>query len=268
MTMNPQPQLIPLGVGDLISRTFSLFFSNIVLMFKVAFVPLLAVSAISAIYSGAEMEAGVDFLTGGGAESLEQLANAPSTNPIVEILVTLGTIVASSLISGAVVIAAYDAALGRAPQIGAYYSHTLSHLLPIVVLSIVATILFIIGFILLIIPGLYVIARYSVLVPAIVVDGAGWGGMGRAQDLTKGYRWPIVGCGLLFFLLIVVLSIVLSALMWVGITIGGLVGYTLTNAVASTITTGLAGVFTALLFARLKEIKEGVGMEDVAKVFE
>jgi hypothetical protein len=57
-------------------------------------------------------------------------------------------------------------------------------------------------------------------------------------------------------------------LMWVGITIGGLVGYTLTNAVASTITTGLAGVFTALLFARLKEIKEGVGMEDVAKVFE
>jgi hypothetical protein len=268
MTMNPQTQMMPLGVGDLISRTFSLFFSNIVLMFKVAFVPLLAVSAISVIYSGDEMRAGVDFLTGGGAESLEQLASAPPTNPIVDILVTLGTIVASSLISGAVVIAAYDAALGRAPQIGAYYSHTLSHLLPIIILSIVVSILVGIGIVLLIIPGIYIAARYSVLVPAIVVDGAGWSGMGRAQDLTEGYRWPIVGCGLLFLLLVIVLSIVLSGLMWVGITVGGLVGYTLANAFSSTITTGLAGVFTALLFARLKEIKEGVGMEDVAKVFE
>src|SRR3546814_15392056 len=42
-------------------------------------------------------------------------------------------------------------------------------------------------------PGLWLLAVFAVVVPAIVVEGAGFGGLGRSIGLTKGFRWPILG---------------------------------------------------------------------------
>ena len=60
---------------------------------------------------------------------------------------------------------------------------------------------------------LYFGSAFSPLVPAIVIEGAGFGAMGRAWALTSGYRWRIVG----------VMLVLLIAEALVGM-VGGLIG--------------------------------------------
>ncbi len=266
MTANPDTPTTPLGVGSLISESFGVFFARIVTMFKIIFLPILVMGAISAMVSGPAMITGIGTIT--GDVDPEQLARFSNPGVFEQYILPLIGVVVSFVITGAVILAAYDTKLGRPVNIPAYFSRTLAFLVPLIVLSIVLVIMGYIGLLLLILPGIYIFARFSVLTPAIVVEGVGWGGLGRAQELTAGYRWPIVGASILLVLAIIVISLVIAGLTWLGYTIAGIVGYTLVYAIGNTITTGIMGCFTALLFARLKEIKEGVGMADIASVFE
>ena len=88
---------------------------------------------------------------------------------------------------------AYDAKLGRPLQPGRYVAPALRAAIPIAVLMLIAGILTGIGFVLLVVPGLWLYAVFSLVAPAVVIEGAGFGGLGRSAALTKEYRWPIVG---------------------------------------------------------------------------
>ena len=131
-----------------------------------------------------------------------------------------------------------------------------------------------VGTLLFVVPGLWLYGVFSVVVPAIVIDGAGFGAIRRSADLTKDYRWPIIGTLVLVFLCVMLLSIVLS---FVFALFGGnpleealsptpgpwLIFEAVLNAVAY----GWTSVAVAMIFARLKEIKEGVSVSDLADVF-
>ena len=266
MTENPNVPIAPLGVGSLISESFSLFFSRIVTMFKIIFVPILLLAAVGAWASGPALIASFGMLTGNFDPELMALLENPGF--FASYILPLIGVVVSSVVSGAVILAAYDSKLGRAINIPAYINRTLGFIFPIIVLSIAFAIIMYIGLFLLIIPGIYIAARFSVLVPAIIVDGAGWSGMGRAQELTKEYRWPIVGALILIALALIAVSLVFAGLVYLAYSLTGLVGYVLVLTVGNTLTTGIIGCFSALLFARLRELKDGVGMTDIATVFE
>lgn len=266
MTANPNLPVTPLGVGTLVSESFSLFFSRIVTMFKIIFIPMLVLGAIDALLSGPILMASIGVFTGDFDPEL--VAKLENQGIFAKYILPLIATVVSFILSGVVLLAAYDTTLNRRIDIPAYVNRTLAYFFPIVVLSILLTIISYVGMIFFIIPGLYLAARFSVLVPAIIIDGAGWGGMGRAQALTAGYRWPIVGALILFSLAIIVIALVFLGLTYLAYSIAGIVGYALLQVIGSTLLTGLMGCFTALLFARLKEIKEGVGMSDIATVFE
>ena len=266
MTAYPDTPNTPLGVGTLISESFSLFFSRIVTMFKIIFIPILILGAIGAWLSGPAMIASIGMVTGNIDPDL--LVKLQNPGIFATYILPLIGVVLGSVLSGVVLLAAYDSTLNRTIDIPAYVNRTLAFIFPIVILSIVFAIIMYIGLFLLIIPGLYIAARFSVLVPAIIIDGVGWGGMGRAQDLTKGYRWPIVGALILIALAVLVVALVIAGITYLAYSLTGIVGYILIQAIGSTFTTGIMGCFSALLFARLKEIKEGVGMSDIATVFE
>lgn len=59
---------------------------------------------------------------------------------------------------------------------------------------IIGTIAFVAGLLLLIVPGLYVLARWTTALPLIILDGDGiLEGLGRGWVMTERSAWPLVG---------------------------------------------------------------------------
>ena len=117
--------------------------------------------------------------------------------------------------------------------------------------------------------------------PAVVVhEGKGLDALGRAAFLTKGYRLPILGFGLLATLVIlavclgvflVIASIGVLLLILTNSSIGMVVGTFLSLILGVPFGLGLMGGFglaTAVVYVRLVQIKEGsLSHKDVEEVF-
>ena len=103
--------------------------------------------------------------------------------------------------------------------------------------------------------------------------------MGRSASLTKEYRWPIVGTLIVVVILNALLSRLasflaeqsLGALGWYILVMSDAAIYFAYGLVMSLIVgIGFAygGIVTALIYARLREIKEGVDIDEIAAVFD
>ena len=72
----------------------------------------------------------------------------------------------------------------------------------------VAGILIVLGIIALVIPGIILLVRYTLLDAAVVIeDKRVTQSRARSIELTKGRRWPIFWSGLIFFILFIIFSI-------------------------------------------------------------
>lgn len=84
----------------------------------------------------------------------------------------------------------------------------------VAIASILASIAIGIGFILIIVPGLVLITFWSLLVPEIVIGGAGaLESFGRSWRTVRGYAWNVFGLIILVVLILIVGEIVLSAIL-------------------------------------------------------
>jgi hypothetical protein len=72
-----------------------------------------------------------------------------------------------------------------------------------------------IGFILIIVPGLILLTFWSLIVPEIVIGGAGAiESFGRSWRTVRGYGWNVFGTLVLVWLIMIVVGIVLSVIMY------------------------------------------------------
>ena len=91
-----------------------------------------------------------------------------------------------------------------------------------------------IGFVLLIIPGLFLLTIWSMLVPVIVLEGRSVGeAFGRSREVVRGNGWSVFGLILVTFLLIAVASEVIRIIFsplpdFLDNWLGGLVAHSLT----------------------------------------
>ncbi len=260
---------LPLGVGSLIGDSFSILFRKFLTVMVLSSGPLIIGLAISGLLVGWGMtlQAGeIDPL------ELEQAFGGSSfwakwgLSMVVQMAIY-------GITTALLVQLAYDAKLDRSRSIGQYFGPALRSAFPIVILMIATMFLVTLGGLALLIGALWVYAVFSVTTPAIVIERAGFRGMGRSATLTKDYRWPIIGMLILVFLLTFALSFVMQFIVGlivvpfgesgVGIAISVVV-----MALLQSITLGLGSITAALVFARLKEIKEGVSVDQLAAVFE
>ncbi len=247
---------IPFGVGTVISDTFSIFFRKIHIVLLLGFIPALVDVVLSLWLFDSSFETTP-------AADIDWAAFWPAFAGLV-----LVSMVAVAFTSAMVIQFAYDTKLNRPAQIGRYFASAFNNLPAIAILSIITGILTIIGWVMLVVPGIWLYAVFSVVVPAIVIDRAGFGAIGRSAELTKNYRWPIVGA-----LILIVLCIFLFAAA-IGFVFGlALLSFDsqgaeiISESIGSAIGYGWTGVAIAMIFARLKEIKEGVSVSDLADVF-
>lgn len=255
-------QKIPLGVGKILGDSFSILFGNFFKVLVLGFVGVFIGFVIDGFLIGFDAAAG--------------LSDPSFTEPgsaLGQLLSMLNNAVVYGLITALVVQLAYDAKLGRTNSFGTYFSSAIPALVPIVVLNVVISILVSIGFLALIIGAVWVSAVFCVTVPAAVIERAGFNAMGRSAALTKEYRWPIAGTLLVIAIIIILLALVtgvVAVLVAVMLASGG--GAAILAGVVFSLIVGLGygygGIAAALIYARLREIKEGVDVDQIAAVFD
>jgi len=251
----------PLGVGMIVGDSFRLFFSRFSVFFLLAFVPILIIDALLWLIIGPEAILWI--------ENPELLASALSLVEMAGayLLPLIGYAFATALI----VLAAYDARVGHKARVGAYFAVAISRIVPIILVTIVVYICVAVGFVFLVIPGLYIAAMLSTAVTVVVVERMGMGAIGRSAFLTKDFRWQVFGTILVLLICVLVLGIVLSFV--VGL-IGSIAGITavipwiVINSALAAITNGIFAIGYVLIYARLREIKEGVTVQSLVEVFD
>ena len=240
-----------LGVGALIGDTFSILFGSITQLLVLAFVPALVITIFQYLL----------------APELYTEVAVPGSFPWVGFAVVMAiALIGTAIITALIVRMAYDVKTGHAVRIGDYFASAMAVAVPLILCSIGATIAIMIGFMLLIVPGFMLMVIWAVYTPAIVIERAGFGSFSRSAELTSGYRWPIFGALLLMFLIVIVIGAAFEIVTFF-IPFIGAPGAIMKEAVSSGLTMAFSGIFYSLLYARLREIKEGMSVEELADVF-
>jgi hypothetical protein len=117
-------------------------------------------------------------------------------------------------LQGALVEAVRDVRDGRADaSVGELFSRTQPRLPALIVAGILAGIGIALGLLLLIIPGLFLLSRWFLITPAIVLEGRSAGeSFSRSWELTRGHLWPALGLVVLTILIAIVGGAIVGAL--------------------------------------------------------
>lgn len=259
-TFNPA-QKAPLGVGPIVSGSFSILFGNFMKVFLLGFTGAFIGFTVNSTLFGFELAAGI------GDPVVDP--NSLVVGAIVSIIINFAVY---GLVTALIIQLAYDVKLGRSNTYGAYFKTALPAIFPIILLTLVISILSVIGALALIIGALWVYAVFYVVAPVAVIERDGFASLGRSAALTKEYRWPIVGLIVIVILLSVVIQLVTGFIIGAfGFLTAGVGGQFMAGVGISMIS-GLAyafgGIVIALVYARLREIKEGVDVDQIAAVFD
>jgi hypothetical protein len=137
----------------------------------------------------------------------------------------------------------------------------IEHIGVIIGASILVNIAFILGLILLIVPGIIAALALMVTIPVIVAeDATAFSAMDRSNNLTKNHRMAILGGG---FVLILV---VIAAFVALGLFPDSL--YDVLSSLLLPLATILGSCFSAATYVNLVAAKEGGDPASIAAVFE
>ncbi len=142
--------------------------------------------------------------------------------------------------------------------------------------NLVITILFylgcILGYILLVVPGLILQCAWLVAVPAYMAERPGvFGAFGRSRALTAGYRWRICGLLLLYGLVLVVLGganvAVTLSLARSNVDGGSVWAFKAVTSALSAALNLLGSAGAAVIYIELNRVKHGALSSDVLEAF-
>ncbi|MEZ5078875.1 MAG: hypothetical protein R2725_15705 [Solirubrobacterales bacterium] len=111
-----------------------------------------------------------------------------------------------------------------------------------------------VGFVLLIVPGLYLATIWAVLAPAIVIEDCGvFGSFGRSRELVRGNGWPVLGAIAVAFVIAAAVGLILLEI--VQAVAGGPLLEIVFGAIAATVTAPIAALVASVLYYRLLVIE-------------
>jgi hypothetical protein len=158
-------------------------------------------------------------------------------------------------LQGALVEAVADIRDGRADlTMGQTFSRAQQHIGPLAIAGILAGLAIAVGLVLLIVPGLYLLTIWSVLIPVIVIERRGvMEAFGRSRELVSGFGWSAFGVIVLCFLIVIGVSIVVSiATFW----LGGALGEYVRSVISNTIAIPFLALALTNMYFRLIAVKE------------
>jgi hypothetical protein len=186
--------------------------------------------------------------------------------------ILLGVIVVSMildlLLQATLTRASVDDLAGRKVSLRETLSAGLDVAFPLVGLALLVSLGVLAASALLIVPGVVLAVYWFVAVPALVVERtSAISALRRSVELTRGHRWPVFGVLMVVFLLIVAhiaLALELAGSWDEPPPDWTIVAMALVRAVSSMIGT----VIVCATYFELRQIKEGIGIPEIASVFD
>ena len=204
-------------------------------------------------------------------------------------------------IAAAVTVSAFDALLARAPDFGHSLRRGLARFLPLVGLTvfIILFITIVMGIgavavggiaavggtlgavvavvlaIALVVLFIWLYLRWSLAVPVVVIERGGvFASLRRSAELSRGHRGKLFGIILLMSVIAIAATIALSFVVVAAAGLSGLapdaVGAlaAIVNYLVQVVVAILFALMVAVAYYELRRIKEGIGVSDIARVFE
>jgi hypothetical protein len=159
-------------------------------------------------------------------------------------------------LQGALVTAIEDVRDGKADlSIGETLAHVRPRLNTLALAGILAALGITVGFILLIVPGFFLLTIWSLIVPVIVLEGARtMDSFGRSRELTRGNRWGVFGRILVTVLIVGVAGAIVAAI--TRAVLPGEIDEYVANVVSSSLTAPYAALVWTLMYYRLRQARE------------
>lgn len=227
-----------LDTGRVFERIFSFYGSQFTLLIPAALLLFIPIALLNGL-----------LLSSGGL-LLGLLAGALS-------------LIATFWYQGMVVEATRDILDGRRDQtIGSLFSSASPFIAPLIAVGILAGIGIAIGLVLLIIPGLFLITIWAVIVPVIVVERAGvFDSFGRSHQLVKGSGWQVFGVIVVIFLVSIVVRAIINAIIG-GISDDSFAGYAISDLIVNVLLVPLSALAASVMYFELRRVKGDALPED------
>lgn len=170
----------------------------------------------------------------------------------------LVTIVAAFLLTAALVKAVQDVRDGTVNlSVGQTLSAATPLIGPVAIAAILAGIGITVGLFLLIIPGLFLLTIWCLIVPTIVLEGAGpLDSFGRSWQLVRTSFWNVFGILFMVFLILLGVDLVLGLIFS---PLPNFLGHFLSSVIGGTLIAPFIAVVTTLMYFRLSGVAVGTG---------
>lgn len=231
--------------GKILSEAFAIYFSNLLpflLLTAVALSPMLITLA----------------MVSGSAETQDAGLMLASI-----LLLALSFVLCPQLATASITYGVFQQMRGRDATIGDCLGKGLSSLFSVLWLVIVQTLGILLGLVLFIVPGIILALRWAVSVPAAVEErGGALEALKRSAYLTDGHKGAIFG--VLFVLNFLSSGIDRISKLAFADSPSALM---MVTAVGTVVTVGLTATATAVMYYRLRSIKESIDVDQIASVF-
>jgi len=252
-----------IDIGRVIGRGFAALRANFPAFFGCALLLTGAPSFFMQYWMLSEMPA---------ADEPELFLSLRYWGPVVGVLVL--TMVTLALLQAVLVRSTILYLSGRQADFLHSVALALRLLVPIILVSIVVTVLVSLGLLLLIVPGIMIYCAFLVTVPALIEERRGvFGSMQRSRDLTRGSRMRIFLLAAVFWIFSIVIEGVLGLIGGASIIGGGMevpdpILAGAAAGISNALTSVIVAVSLAALYVELRTVKEGATTDHLAAVFE
>lgn len=234
-------------IGKILSESFSVYFSNFipfVLLTGIALAPLYLVQA---------------YITA----SPETMALTALSTGLSLVVLGLSAFLCPYIATAAITYGVFQQMRGRDTSVGDCLGRGLSALFPVLLLAIVQGFAILFGAMLCLIPGILWSLWWAVSVPAAIEEKLGvFDAMSRSKILTDGYRGDIFGVlfvvGILNFGATLVLGLLAAKNQTLMLVLSG---------IKDLLAVGLSATATAVMYYRLRSIKESIDVDQISSVF-
>jgi hypothetical protein len=248
-------------LGDVFSKAFSVFGRHIIAFFLIA--------ALANLPAYLVRLAIVQLATP------RQIVPLPSLGLLATYASAPVTMICWAIANGAVTYGVVQDLRGRTMSMAQASAIAVRRFLPLIGIAILVALLFWLGLVLLIVPGLIVYCLYYVAAPACVAEQAGVGAsLSRSRYLTKGHRLQIFGAAALIFILWLIVNVAITSATASAVSALGTSAATALRAVqiVSFVAQAVFGAFNAVLvgvfYYQLRVVKDGVDIDKIASVFD
>jgi len=190
---------------------------------------------------------------------------------------------ANAVLQGAVIHGAVSDLSGRKASFGEALGTGLRNLLPLIAVGLISAICIFFGLLVFIVPGVLLALAWAVTTPALVVERAGvFGAFARSLELTRDCRIYIFALAIIAAVVGFIFSMIASVFSFGGgfaiaaagggANTAGLMGILVGQQIAAFITQTASAMINsagiASVYYELRYVKEGVGAEQLAAVFD